>query len=59
MRIQKIDTRSSREHLNQLAQEAGRLGKTSPEAVLGYVRAADKINVALDDLGEGGDIDPF
>lgn len=51
--FKKIDTRSSREHLNQLAQEAGRLGKTSPEAVLGYVRAADKINVALDDLGEG------
>lgn len=48
-----IDTRSSREQLNQLAQEAGRLGKTSEEDVLGFVRAADKINVALDDLGEG------
>lgn len=48
-----IDTRTSREDLNKLAQEAGRLGKTSPEDVLGYVRAADKINVALDDLGEG------
>lgn len=51
--FKKIDTRSSREHLNQLAQEAGRLGKTSQEDVLGFVRAADKINVALDDLGEG------
>ncbi|MBD5172310.1 MAG: phage tail tape measure protein [Bacteroidales bacterium] len=49
----KIDTRTSRADLNKLAQEAGRLGKTSQEDVLGFVRAADKINVALDDLGEG------
>lgn len=49
----KIDTRTSREELNRLAQEAGRLGKTSREDVLGFVRAADKINVALDDLGDG------
>lgn len=48
-----IDTRTGREDLNKLAQEAGRLGKTSPEDILGFVRAADKINVALDDLGEG------
>lgn len=48
-----MDTRTSREDLNKLAQEAGRLGKTSEEDVLGFVRAADKINVALDDLGEG------
>ncbi len=48
-----IDTRTSREDLNKLAQEAGRLGKTSKEDVLGFVRAADQINVALDDLGEG------
>lgn len=51
--FRKIDTRTSREELNRLAQEAGRLGKTSAEDVLGFVRAADKINVALDDLGEG------
>lgn len=49
----RIDTRTSREDLNKLAQEAGRLGKTSKEDVLGFVRAADKINVALDDLGDG------
>lgn len=49
--FKKIDTRTSREGLNQLAQEAGRLGKTSQEDVLGFVRAADQINVALDDLG--------
>ena len=51
--FKKIDTRTARENLNKLAQEAGRLGKTSQEDVLGFVRAADQINVALDDLGEG------
>lgn len=51
--FKKMDTRTSRENLNKLAQEAGRLGKTSAEDVMGFVRAADKINVALDDLGEG------
>lgn len=51
--FKKIDTRSSRESLNKLAQEAGRLGLQSEEDVLGFVRAADKINVALDELGEG------
>lgn len=51
--FKRMDTRSSREQLNQLAQEAGRLGKSSKEDVLGFVRAADQINVALDDLGEG------
>lgn len=49
----KIDTRTGREELNKLAQEAGRLGKTSQEDVLGFVKAADQINVALDDLGDG------
>lgn len=48
-----MDTRSSREQLNKLAQEAGKLGITSQDAVLEYVRAADVINVALDELGEG------
>lgn len=51
--FKKMDTRSSREQLNMLAQEAGRLGKTSKEDILGFVRAADKVNVALDDLGKG------
>ena len=51
--FKKIDTRTSREDLNKLAEEAGRLGKSSKEDVLGFVRAADQINVALDDLGEG------
>lgn len=51
--FQKIDTRTGREELNKLAQEAGRLGKTSQEDVLGFVKAADQINVALDNLGDG------
>ena len=51
--FKKIDTRTSREDLNKLAQEAGRLGKTSQEDVMGFVKAADQINVALDDLGDG------
>lgn len=51
--FKKMDTRTSREELNKLAQEAGRLGLQSEDDVLGFVRAADKINVALDDLGDG------
>lgn len=51
--FKQMDTRTSREDLNKLAQEAGRLGKTSIEDVLGFVKAADQINVALDELGEG------
>ena len=48
-----MDTRTSREGLNQLAQEAGRLGLQTQDDVLGFVKAADQLNVALDDLGEG------
>lgn len=48
-----MDTRSSREQLNKLAQEAGKLGIASQQAVIEYVEAADVINVALDELGEG------
>ncbi|MBR5030866.1 MAG: phage tail tape measure protein [Muribaculaceae bacterium] len=51
--FKKMDTRTAREDLNKLAQEAGRLGKSSQEDVLGFVKAADKINVALDELGDG------
>ena len=51
--FKKLDTRTARERLNQLAGDAGRLGITSQEAVMDFVDAADKINVALgDDLGE-------
>ena len=52
--FKQMDTRTPREQLNQLAGSAGRLGITSTEAVLEFVDAADKINVALgDDLGHG------
>lgn len=51
--FRKMDTRTGRDKLNELAQEAGRLGKNTREAVQGYVEAADIINVALVDLGEG------
>ena len=51
--FKRMDTRTSREKLNQLAGDAGRLGITSQEAVMDFVDAADKINVALgDDLGD-------
>ena len=49
--FKEIDTRSAREELNQLAQQAGRLGKQAQEDVTGFVKAAGKINVSLDDLG--------
>lgn len=48
-----MDTRTPRAKLNELAQEAGRLGKNTLESVQGYVEAADIINIALVDLGEG------
>ncbi|MCR4957482.1 MAG: phage tail tape measure protein [Prevotella sp.] len=51
--FKKMDTRTSREQLNVLAEEAGKLGKQSKEDILGFVKAADQINVALDELGDG------
>lgn len=51
--FKKMDTRTSRMKLNQLAEDAGRLGITSTAAVEEFVDGADKINVALgDDLGD-------
>ncbi len=49
--LARIDTRTPREQLLMLAQEAGRLGKTSIKDLAGFVRGADKVNVALEDLG--------
>ena len=51
--FKKMDTRTAREQLNVLAEEAGKLGKQSKEDILGFVRAADQINVALNELGDG------
>ena len=52
--FKKMTTRTPREELNELAGAAGRLGIRGKENIVGFVDAADKINVALgDDLGEG------
>lgn len=52
--FKKMDTRTSREQLNMLARDAGKLGLQSKEDVLGFVEAANEIQVALgEDLGEG------
>lgn len=51
--FKKMDTRTPRQKLNQLAEDAGRLGITSTAAVEEFVDGADKNNVALgDDLGD-------
>ena len=51
--FKKMDTRTPRQKLNQLAEDAGRLGITSTAAVEEFVDGADKINVAIgDDLGD-------
>lgn len=51
--FKKMDTRTAREKLNQLAGDAGRLGITATSLVEEFVDGADKINVALgDDLGD-------
>lgn len=52
--FKRMDTRTAREQLNELAGSAGRLGITNKEMIEEFVDGADKINVALgDDLGEG------
>ena len=54
--LKKIDTRSSQEDLLNLARVAGKLGITAEDEILGFVRAADQIRVALtEDLG--GDVE--
>lgn len=51
--FKRMDTRTAREQLNELAGSAGRLGITSKDMIEEFVDGADKINVALgDDLGE-------
>lgn len=52
--FRQMDTRTSREALNDLAADAGRLGIQGKQQVLDFVEAADILNVALgEDLGEG------
>ena len=53
--FKKIDTRTPREKLNDLAADAGRLGIKGTQNILDFVDAADQINLALgEDLGEDG-----
>ena len=52
--IDRIDTRSSQEQLHQLAATAGQMGIDSSTEVLGFVNAANQLNVALNELGEDG-----
>ena len=52
--FKKMDTKTSRAALNDLAADAGRLGITGKKDVLDFVQAADQINIALgEDPGEG------
>lgn len=51
--IKKMDTRTSREDLNKLATEAGKLGIEGTKNILDFVDAGNQIKVALgEDLGE-------
>lgn len=51
--LKKFDTRTSRESLNNLARDAGKLGLESRQDILDFVEAGNQINVALgEDLGE-------
>ena len=51
--FKRMDTRTPREELNQLAGAAGRLGITATSDIEEFVDAADKIRVSLgDDLGQ-------
>lgn len=54
--LRKINTRSSQEELMGLARIGGKLGIEGEDNLEGFVRAADKINIALkEDLG--GDVE--
>lgn len=54
--LRKIDTRTSRMELLDLARVAGKLGITGKEDIAGFVRAANQLKVALtEDLG--GDVE--
>ena len=51
--FKKMDTRTSRESLNMLARDAGKLGLEGSKNILDFVDAGNQINVALgEDLGQ-------
>lgn len=52
--FKKMDTRTARDELNNLARDAGKLGLNAKKDILDFVEAGNQINVALgEDLGEG------
>lgn len=53
-RINDIDTRTSMEELHQLAVVAGQIGLRSSNDILGFAKASNQINVALNELGAEG-----
>jgi TP901 family phage tail tape measure protein len=51
--LKRMDTRTSREELNLLARDAGKLGISGKKDILGFVEAGNQIRVALgEDLGD-------
>ena len=54
--IKRIDTRTTLADMNELAYSAGRLGVKGVGNVMGFVRAADKIKIALgEQLGDSSE----
>lgn len=54
--IEKLDSRNAPEVLNSMAYAAGKLGIKGAENLLGFTKAADKLNVALKEyLGDGAE----
>ena len=54
--IEKLDSRNAPDVLNNMAYAAGKLGIKGSENLLGFTKAADKLNVALKEyLGDGAD----
>lgn len=52
--FKKMDTRTAREELNNLARDAGKLGRSGKKDIMDFVEAGNQINVSLgEDLGEG------
>jgi len=50
--LKKMDTRTAQNELLDLGKVAGKLGLSAEKDVMGFIRSADKINVALkEDLG--------
>lgn len=52
--IDKMDTRTAQQQLYELAASAGQAGLNSREDILGFVRAADQLTIALNELGNDG-----